>query len=74
MKKENDYMYVPEKYYNEKHDFGKSKISELEKEIERLKHVAEELVVFAFSISELRDIWRERFGIPGKCVDDGGMS
>jgi len=55
-----------------KHDFGEARIKELEKEIERIKKVAEDLVVTAFAISELRDLWRRRFGIEPK-ADNGDM-
>lgn len=49
------------------------KIKELEAEIENLKQVAEQLVVVAFSISELRDLWRKKFGLPTKSQDNGDM-
>ena len=61
-------------------DFGETKIKELEKANSELykrlievQAVAEEIVVIAFSISELRDLWRDRFGLPKKYVDNGGM-
>ena len=61
-------------------DFGETKIKELEKANSELykrlievQAVAEEIVVIAFSISELRDLWRDRFGLPKKYVDNGDM-
>jgi len=56
------------------YDFGAGEIKELKREIERLKKVAENLVVTAFSICELRDHWRKQFGLPCKCeeVKDNG--
>lgn len=51
------------------YDFGQGRIKELEREIKNLKRVAEELVVTAFSISELRDLWRSKFGLQKKCED-----
>lgn len=52
-----------------KHDFGETRIKELEKELERVKKVAEVLIVTVFSICELRDLWRVKFGLPKKCED-----
>lgn len=49
------------------------KIKELEEELERVRQVAEQLVVVAFSISELRDLWRTKFGLPAKGRDNGNM-
>lgn len=49
-----------------KHDFGQSRIKELEKEIETKNKLIEELLVIAFAASELRDLWRRKFGLPQK--------
>lgn len=51
------------------HDFGQGEIKQLKREIAQLKKVAEELVVTAFAICEIRDLWRVKFGLPKKCVD-----
>lgn len=47
-------------------DSTQSKILELEKENKELKKQAEELIVVAFAISELRNLWRRKFGLPQK--------
>lgn len=36
-------------------------------QIKDMKNTAESLVVIAFSICELRDVWRKKFGLPTKC-------
>lgn len=65
------------------YDFGQGRIKELERELQKykkanselhtrimqIKELVEELVVTAFAISELRDLWRSKFGLPKKCED-----
>ena len=56
------------------HDFGQSRITELEKEIALKNKIFEELVVTVFAISELRNLWRKKFGLPlTESPDDGNM-
>lgn len=57
------------------YDFNTKKIKELEQEIERMRFVAEQLVVVAFSVKELRDLWRRKFGINKEpiVIDTGDM-
>ena len=54
-------------------DFGETKIKELEKEIEQLKHVAENLVNIAFGKPDIRNHWRKEFNSPIETVDNGDM-
>ena len=41
---------------------------------DELEKVFEELLVEQFAISELRDIWRKKAGLPTKCIDSEDVS
>ena len=40
--------------------------SELLKRLKKVQKVSEELIVTSFVISELRNLWRRKFGLPEK--------
>jgi len=48
------------------YDFNDRRIRDLEQEIKELKRNAEQLIIIAFSINELRNLWRGKFKLPEK--------
>jgi len=53
------------------------KQKELEEKLKKQELLIEELIVTAFVISELRNLWRRKFGLPekdGRLPENGDMA